>query len=151
LPIDDAQVKQPEIALSVRDDTVNAPVITGSAASLRTTDKDVADEPKAGADPTEKVEVPFAVTNAASLARMAIYAPELARLLVDHLWVVQGIRPAADLAPSVLDQKVLGWLQVNGMFFGPVRDASSCATIAAQLVIERLQHQEQQGGQPWRL
>jgi len=151
LPIDDAQAKQPEIALSVRDDTVSAPVITGSAASLRPTDKDVADEPKAGANPTEKVELPFAVTNAASLARTAIYAPELARLLVDHLWIMQGIRPAEHLAPAVSDQRVLAWLQVNGMFFGPVRDVSSCATIAAQLVIERLQHQERRGGQPWRL
>jgi hypothetical protein len=37
------------------------------------------------------------------------------------------------------------------MFFGPVRDVSVCATIAAQVVIERLQHQERRGGQPWRL
>jgi hypothetical protein len=79
------------------------------------------------------------------LARAGVCKPELARLLVDHLWVMQGVRPTVNLVPSISDQRVLGWLQVNGMFFGPVWDASMCATIAAQVVIKRLQHQEPRG------
>jgi hypothetical protein len=35
-PIDDAQAKQPEIPLSVRDDTVSAPVITSGAVGWAT-------------------------------------------------------------------------------------------------------------------
>ena len=97
LPSDDAQASPPEMAMSVRDDTVSAPATPGgeepAADSLRVTDKHVADEPKAGANPTEKIGLPLAVTNAAVLARTALYKPELARLLVDHLWVMQGIRP----------------------------------------------------------
>jgi hypothetical protein len=154
LPIEDAQARSPEMALSERDDTVSAPVTPGgeepAAEEVRTTDEHVADAPKAGANPTETVELPLAVRNVAELARGALYRADLSRLLVNHLWLKQGIHPVANPAASAAEQRVLGWLQVDGIFFGPVRDASICATIAAQLVIERMPRQERRGGQPWR-
>jgi hypothetical protein len=155
LTIDDAQSTRPEISLAGRDDSVTASAAPGSeepaADSLRASGKYVAGERQAGAEPTEEVELPHAATNAAELAKAAIRRPELAQLLMSHLYVGHGIRPAKQLGPWMSDQRVLAWLQVNGMLFGPIRDPSTCAAITAQLVIERLQYLQQWGGQPWRL
>jgi hypothetical protein len=155
LPIDDPQTTPPEISLAGRDDTVTASTTAGreapAAAALCASDTYVAGERPAGAEPTEEVEVPHVVTNAAELARTAIRRPELAQLLMSHLCVGHGIRPAQQLGPWMSDQRVLAWLQVNGMLFGPVRDPSTCAAITAQLVIERSLYQQRWGGQPWRV
>ena len=153
LPIDDTQARPPEMALSERDDTVSAPVSDGgkpAAEARRTTDEHVADAPKARPNPTEKAELPIAATTAAALVRAALWQSDRASSLVSHLWSMQGIHPAVNLAPSAEDQSIRGWLQVNGMFFGPVRDEAICATIAAQVVIEHLRHREHWGRQPWR-
>jgi hypothetical protein len=155
LAIDDAQATRPEISSAGGDDTVTASTTSGrvepAAGPLSASDKYVADERHAGAKPTEEVEIPHAATNAAELARAAIHRPERAQLLLSHLCVGHGIRPAKQLGPMVSDQKVLAWLQVNGMLFGPVCDPSTCATITAQLVIERSQYQKRWVGQPWRV
>jgi hypothetical protein len=153
-PVDEAQAARPEISLAGRDDTVTASTTAGTEAPatdpLSASDKYVAGERQAGAKPTEEVEFHHAATNAAELARAAIHRPERAQLLQSHLWVGHGIRPAKQLGPWMSDQRVVAWLQVNGMLYGPVRDPSTCATITAQLVIERSQYHQQWGGQPWR-
>jgi hypothetical protein len=141
---DGTQEGRDEITLSARDDTVSATTAPGgqepAADPLRIGDEHVAGEQKVEANPAEEVEF-NAVTNITALVRQALDKPERARCLVDELWVLQTINPTANLAHLVSDQRVLGWLQVNGMFFGPVRDASVCATIAAQLVTEHSQQE----------
>jgi hypothetical protein len=145
LPGDDTQAGRAEISLSAKDDAVSASTTLGgkepAAAPARVRDEHPVGELKAEVDLPEKIELPVEVTNIAGLVRLALDKPELARCLVDHLWALQGISPTANPAPSVSDQRVVGWLQVNRMFFGPVRDASVCATIAAQLVTEHLQQE----------
>src|SRR3974390_2941204 len=108
------------------------------AASPLGANKDAADGLRVQ-ETTEKVEVPFAVSAAARLAKRAFDEPKLAQLLVDHLRL-QGIRPLINLAPSPANQQVWVWLQANGMYFGPTCDASICGMVAKQIVAEHLQH-----------
>jgi hypothetical protein len=150
-PGDGTQAERHEISLSARDDAVGAPATPGgeepAADPLCVSDEHHAGEQKVEADPIESVELPVEVTNIAGLVRLALDKPERARCLVDELWVLQGISPTANPAPSVSDQRVLAWLQVNGLFFGPVRDASICTAIAERFVIDHLQYQQRWGGQ----
>jgi len=150
-PVDNEQASLREMAASAKDDTVRASSTAAwpgnTAGSPLGANKVAADELKAKAT-TEKVEVPFAVSNAARLARTAFDEPGFAQLLVDHLRL-QGIRSFINLAHSPANQQVVVWLQANGMYFGPVCDASICAMVAAQVVAEHLQHREWRGGHPW--
>jgi hypothetical protein len=110
------------MAASAKDDTIAtlppAAEPGSMAASPLGADKDAADGLRAQTT-TEKVEVPFAVSAAARLAKRAFDEPKLAQLLVDHLRL-QGIRSLINLAPSPANQQVLVWLQANGMYFGPI-------------------------------
>ena len=148
-PADNEQASPPEMAASAKDDTIATPPPAGepgsTAASPLCANKDAADGLRA-----EKVEVPFAVSAAARLAKRAFDEPKLAQLLVDHLRL-QGIRPLINLAPSPANQQVWVWLQANGMYFGPICDASICGMVAKQIVTEHLQHRQWWSGHPWRL
>jgi len=151
-PVDTARASPPELAASAKDDTVRAPPPAAgpgnTAASPLGAVKLAADELKAKAT-TEKVEVPIAAREAARYARTALDEPQFAQRLVGHLQK-QGIRPLLNLAPAQADQKLQVWFQANGMYFGPVGDASVCEMVAAQLVTEHLQHWEWRGGYPSR-
>jgi hypothetical protein len=103
LPVDEAQAARPQISLAGRDDSVTASAARAreepAADPLRASDKYVAGEQQAGAEPTEEVELPHAVTNAAELAKAAIRRPELAQLLMSHLCVAHPSAARSGLAP----------------------------------------------------